>query len=328
MSQAYSQLTYEERIEIKAHMKAQKAIPQIAQLLGRAVSTVRREIARNSGRRGYRPRQAHAKALARHAQPRTLKMTRAVVAHVEASLERDLSPEQIAATMEASVGARVSHERIYRHVWRDKANGGTLWRHLRLAGRVRRRKRYGKKDSRGRIPNRRGIETRPEVVETRSRVGDWEGDLVSGKRHRGFLVTLVERASRMLLTGHVVHKTARSVRVEVIRLLDPFRERVETVTFDNGREFAEHTVIAEALECDCYFARPYHAWERGSNENASGLIRQYVPKDRDLSIVQCAALEEVMARLNNRPRKILGFRAPLDVFFKGLHPPGGRALGS
>jgi len=243
-------------------------------------------------------------------------MTPEVVAHIEEKIREDYSPEQISGTMKKAVGVRVSHERIYQHLWQDKREGGKLYTHLRIAGGKKRRKRYGKKDWRGGIPDRVGIEDRPRIVETKRRFGDWEADLVSGAHHRGFLVTLVERKSKFALIGHVVKKTAEAVSAEVIRLLSRLREWVRTITYDNGREFCGHGGINEALGCQSYFAAPYHSWERGLNENTNGLIRQYFPKNTDLHRVAPDDIDFVTNRLNNRPRKALDFRTPEEVFLQ------------
>jgi IS30 family transposase len=314
MGAYYHQLTEDERIEIYALRKAGNSQAQIAVALSRAPSTISRELERNAGRRGYRPKQAQHKALERRARPRAFKMSAEVLTHIEEKLDLEWSPEQISGTMEQAVGVKVSHERIYQHVWRDKRHGGALWRNLRLAGRNKRRKRYGKHDYRGRIRNRTGIEERPAIANARERVGDWEADLVSGARHRGFLVTLVDRKSRLSLIGHVARKTAAAVSAEITHLLEPHRARVHTITFDNGREFAGHESISSALECQCYFAHPYCSCERGTNENTNGLIRQYFPKKMDLRSVTREQLARVEQRLNHRPRKTHGFISPAAVF--------------
>jgi len=297
-------------------MQEKRSKQYIANWLGRSLSTIKREIKRNSGLRNYRPKQAQQMADARQSKPRTRKMTDEVVVHIEEKLRQEQSPEQISGTMEKALGLRVSHERIYQHVWQDKRDGGSLYTHLRIANGNKRRKRYGKKDWRGRIARRVGIEERPAVVEQKRRIGDWEADLVSGAHHRGFLVTLVERKSKFTLIGHVVRKTAQAVSAEVIRLLERVKESVHTITYDNGREFAAHQDINAALECASYFAAPYHSWERGLNENTNGLIRQYVPKKSDLRRVHPDRIHFVQDRLNRRPRKTLDFRTPQDVFLE------------
>jgi len=243
-------------------------------------------------------------------------MTPRVIAHVEEKLREEYSPEQISCTMRGSVGTRVSHETIYQHIWQDKKHGGDLYRNLRIAGVKKRRKRYGQKDWRGKIPNRVDIDQRPAIVEKKTRIGDWEADLVSGVHHRGFLVTLVERRSKYTLIGQVRQKTAAEVTTEIVRLLTPHKERVQTITYDNGREFAAHEMVNEGLDCQSYLAKPYHSWERGLNENTNGLIRQYFPKGMDLRDVSREELAFVMKRLNHRPRKTLAFKPPHVIFDK------------
>ena len=312
----YRHLTKEDRIVIRTLMQEGKSKIYIAGCLGRAYSTIKRELRRNSGRRGYRPKQAQERAEARLRIPRTKKLTQEILMHIEKKLREDYSPEQVSGTMEKTIGVRISPERIYQHLWQEKRAGGNLYRHLRIASGRKRRKRYGKKDWRGRIPGCIGIEERPAVVERKSRFGDWEADLVSGAHHRGFLVTLVERKSKFTLIDSVAKKTAAAVSAEIIRLLSRLRQRVWTITYDNGREFASHQEINATLGCRSYFANPYRSWERGLNENTNGLLRQYFPKNLDLRRVKAEAIDFVQRRLNSRPRKTLDFRTPEEVFLK------------
>ncbi|MBZ0258482.1 IS30 family transposase [bacterium] len=312
----YTQLTEGERNQIYALMQAKKRIREIAELLRRCPSTISREIKRNHGLRGYRPKQAHRKAMERRQTPRTRKMTHRIKEHIERQLKQEWSPEQISATMENEIGVRISHERIYQHIWDDKQDGGVLYQILRIAGKKRKRKKRGSKDWRGKIPNRIDIDQRPRLVDRKKRVGDWEADLVSGAHHKGFLVTLVERKHKYTLIGHVTNKTALAVQDEIIRLLSPIQSRVHTITFDNGHEFSRHETISQKLECQCYFAKPYHSWERGLNENTNGLIRQYCPKKSDLRNISQVKLTTIMDRLNSRPRKTLGYKTPNELFWK------------
>jgi len=316
MGHCYDQLTKEDRIVIRTLLQEKKSRQYIADWLGRDLSTIKREIRRNSGLRGYRPKQAQEKAEARKRQSRTFKMTPPVVAHIEEKLCEDHSPEQISACLADTAGVRVSHERIYLHIWEDKQSGGDLYKHLRIANGKKRRKRYGKRDWRGRIPGRVDISERPEIVAAKGRVGDWEADLVSGSHHRGFLVTLVERKSKFALIGHVARKTAEAVSGEVIRLLRDVKDWVHTITYDNGREFSMHMDVNAALECASYFATPYHSWERGLNENTNGLIRQYIPKQSDLRRIEPDHIQFVQDRLNRRPRKTLDYATPEGVFLQ------------
>lgn len=210
--------------------------------------------------------------------------------------------------------ARISPAWIYSYIYADKKAGGSLYLNLRCE--IRRRKRYGKNSRRGQIPNRRGIETRPSTVESRQRVGDWEADTIIGKRHRQAIVTFVERKTGYCLIKRIKQKTAQQVQETTIRLLAPVKEQVHTITSDNGREFAEHEKIASSLSADFFFARPYHSWERGSNENLNGLVRQYFPKKTDFALLTDNQVQAIQDKLNNRPRKRLGYRTPNELFFK------------
>ena len=179
-----------------------------------------------------------------------------------------------------------------------------------------RKKRYGMIDRRGMIPNRLSIDDRPAIVETRSRIGDWEADTIIGKNHRQAIVSIVERKTGFTLIRKVERKTAQAVSKAMTTLLKPYVSKVHTVTSDNGREFARHEEIAAALKADFYFAHPYSSWERGTNENTNGLIRQYFPKNRDFTTITQQEIDTAMERLNNRPRKRLGYQTPNQVFFK------------
>ena len=156
---------------------------------------------------------------------------------------------------------------------------------------------------------------RPIIVDSRIRIGDWEADTIIGKGHRQAIVSLTERKSRLIFIKKVVRKTAEAVRDAVLDLLGPIAHAVHTITSDNGTEFAGHKTIAEKLKAAFYFAHPYHAWERGTNENANGLVRQYFPKGHDFKTITDGQINFVMDRLNNRPRKTLGFLTPMQVFY-------------
>jgi IS30 family transposase len=329
----YKQLTENDRIEIYAMKQAGFSQTQIAQRLFVHRSTICRELDRNTGHRGYRPKQAHLLASERRLTARkAIKMTLETIAYIEERLRREHSPEQITGRMKVDpdyLGPLVSHERIYQHIWQDKATGGDLYKRLRIAGNKKKRKRYGKRDFRGKIPNRVGIEQRPKIVETKKRLGDWEADTLIGKHHRGAVVSIVERKSQFTLLGQVTHKTADAVGQQMVRQLRPHRHRVHTITTDNGREFTGHETIARKLQTKVYFADPYQAWQRGLNENINGLIRQYLPKKTDLRHVTDEHLRFIMDRLNHRPKKNLGFKTPYEVFCNGSRFKTSRvALGS
>ena len=228
------------------------------------------------------------------------------------------SPEQIAAEVP------ISHETIYRHINADKALGGVLYRQLRYQ--KKRRKRYaGGRDRRGQIIGRRPISERPAHIEERRQIGHWEGDTVIGKGHKQAIVSLVERKSGYAVLVKVKNKTADLVSNAIIDRLKPLATKVKTLTYDNGKEFAHHASIDQALGSTSYFADPYSSWQRGSNENLNGLIRQYIPKARPLSTVSDAELAKIECLLNNRPRKRLGYKTPLEVFVKSIKPVALRA---
>lgn len=313
----YTQLTREQRYQIKALLGMGHSQTQIATAIGVHKSTISRELKRNRGKRGYRPKQAHEKALSRRQGKSKLRISSDVWALVERKLREDWSPEQISGRLRIH-GIFISHEWIYQHIYADKRSGGDLWVHLRRR-RKKYRKRMGGQDNRGKIPHRRSIEERPTSVENRTRIGDWEADLVLGKGRRGVALTLTERKSRFTLLRTFPSKHMQPITQGIIELLR-WDVRVKTITFDNGKEFAGHQEIANALGVDCYFAHPYSSWERGTNENTNGLLRQYLPKDRNLCDVSAEEENHIMDKLNLRPRKCLGFKTPYEVFFE-VSPP-------
>lgn len=309
---SYRQLTHEQRYQIYGLMKAGFTYTSIASELGVHKSTVGREVRRNRGGRGYRPKQAQELTTARQQLRATPRITPQTWARVEDLLAKQWSPEQISGRLALEQQPTVSHERIYRHIYADKRRGGTLYRHLRCQ--KQRRKRYGSYDRRGQLPARRSIDERPAVVERKARVGDWEADTIIGGERRGAIVSLVERRSKLTRLAPVAHNTAELVGQAVTAQLAPLA--VQTITSDNGREFAAHQQIAQALKADFYFAHPYASWERGLNENTNGLVRQYFPKKSDFRRLTAAELNQVAERLNSRPRKTLGYKTPNEVYFK------------
>lgn len=193
-------------------------------------------------------------------------------------MQQDWSPEQISGRLNKEQKIRISHERICQHILVNKRAGGDLYKHLRCQ--KKRRKRYGTYDRRGRLPNGRSIEERPVHVNTRKRIGDWEVDTLLGKQQKHAMLTLTERKSRFTLLGKVLRRTARAVHKRLCQILLPVKEKVQTLTSDHGREFADHECITETLQLKFYFAHPYAAWERGTNENTNGLLRQYFPRNQ------------------------------------------------
>jgi len=311
---SYAQLTHEQRYHIYAHKKTGLFTQsEIADMLGVHKSTISRELSRNHGGRGYRPKQAQEFALTRRQSRAVPRISAGTWELVESFLRLDFSPEQASGYLRKEHGLAVSHERIYQHIYADKRCGGDLHKHLRCQ--KKRKKRYGKYSRRGQIPDKVSIELRPAIVDSRLRIGDWEADTIIGKGHCQAIVSLTERKSRLTLIKKVIRKTAEEVRDAVLSLLGPIAHAVHTITSDNGTEFAAHKTIADKLTAAFYFAHPYHAWERGTNENTNGLVRQYFPKGHDFKTITDEQINFVMDRLNNRPRKTLGFLTPMQVFY-------------
>ncbi len=312
----YTQLTQEQRYQIYAFLKAGFLQTDIASEIGFHKSAISREIRRNRGKKGYRPRQAHLMTVERRQKAnKYVKMTPQVIGLIEGFLCQDFSPEQVSGFLARKHNIQISHESIYQHVLGDKARGGNLYRHLRHAHK-KRKKRYGSYDHRGQIKGRISIDERPAIVDAIKRIGDWEIDTMIGKKHKGALLTLVERKSKFTLIRKIPKKQADLVTEAAIDLLNPHEEKVFTITADNGQEFAHHECIKEQLNTDVYFAHPYHAWERGLCENTNGLIRQYFPKGTDFQMIKEEHVHMAMNRLNNRPRKTLGYKTPNEVFFQ------------
>ena len=302
----YTQLTYNQRYHIYVLMKAGLCQTEIAETIGLHKSSISRELRRNQGRRGYRPKQAHQLAVARRDKAKS-RITAEDWELIEGLVGLDWSPEQISDYCREEQALKISHEWIYQYIYRDKSGGGSLWKHLRC--RKKRRKRYGSYEKRGQIPNRTLIDERPQVVMERSRLGDWEADTIIGKGKKGAIVTLVDRKSRYLRMGMVNQRTKEVVKEMIISLLAGYP--VHTITCDNGKEFADHEEIARVLDTEVYFAHPYSSWERGTNENTNGLIRQYIPKNTNFSELGTEDILFAENRLNTRPRKCLSFNSPM-----------------
>lgn len=311
---AFKHLSPEERHYIEIELRKGTSQNKIAESLGRSQGALSREINRNKGLRGYRHQQAHRKAQQRHKEkPKAVKLTEDIKRRIAQDIRADWSPEQVAGRLEKEGIIKLHHETIYQFIEDDKSNGGTLHKHLRHQKKPY-RKRYGSAHNRTGIPNRVGIEERPEIVNNRARVGDWEADTIIGKNHKGAIATLDERKTKLRLAVPLPGKKAKAVKQAVIDVLKPLKRFVKTITYDNGKEFVQHEAINKALSCDSYFAVPYHSWERGQNENANGLLRQYFPKSMELHNVKEKDVIIAIDRLNSRPRKCLGYKTPYEAF--------------
>lgn len=311
---AYKRVTAEERKLIYRWRKEGRAQREIARRLDRGASSICRELARNTGKRGYRPKQAHKKAQAHAKRPGPRRFTAAVRADAEARLKEGWTPEIIGQRARLEGRPHVCKETIYKHVYADAKAGGTLWKNLPRAKRKRRR-RCPRQEGRGRgqIPNQRMIGTRPAEVETRRTVGHWEGDLINGAHGTGNLATLVERNTRFALVGRTDSKEAEEVTLEICALFEPLpQESRLSLTLDNGKEFARHEDIARDARMDVFFANPYHSWERGTNENTNGLIRRLYPKKSSFAGIGRQQLKRIDRFLNDRPRKCLDWWTPRE----------------
>lgn len=301
----YKRVTKADRILIHRWGQEGYGLREIARRLGRAASSITREVLRNSGKRGYRPRQATNMACERAKRPGSRRFTEALKITVETQLRAGWTPDMISGRARLEQCPNVCKETIYQYVYADARNGGTLWKSLPRSKRKRHRRcprQEGR--GRGRIPNQRSIDTRPVVVETRLSVGHWEGDLINGAAHTGNLVTLVERKTRFTLVGHTVSKDAEEVTAKICALLGSLPQSLrKTVTFDNGKEFAHHEEMARTLSMDVFFAHPYHSWERGTNENTNGLVRRLHPKKSSFAAIGEPELNRIAAFVNDRPRK-------------------------
>lgn len=313
----YHQLTSHERYMLAALKRQGHNQTEIARNLGRHRSTICRELKRNSSRHdgGYRPSRAVEMTSGRRSRSRRKpQFSHAELALVERLLRMDWSPEQISGRLHLEGTLLISHETIYRHVRKDRHYGGSLFAHLRGAGK-RRRKHYGAYDSRGRLAGKRHISERPASIDKRLESGHWEIDTVIGKYSKHCIVSLVERRSGYLMIGKLKARTKEQTNARTLKLIQRLPGYFDTITADNGTEFHDYEFIETRTGVTFYFATPYHSWERGTSENTNGLIRQYIPKRtcmRKLTQQQCNAIAE---KINNRPRKRLGYLTPKEFLF-------------
>ena len=316
----YQQLTLEERVLISYLVKQGFSLSEIARRLGRHRSTISRELRRNRCHgvdRSYRYSRAHRRTIARRRRSRRNRhYFERDFALVRKLLRQDLSPEQVVGHIRrfGLLRRRLSHETIYQYIWRDKTLGGQLWRHLRQASK-RRRKRYNAYDSRGRLAGTRHISERPKIVESRRTREHVEIDTVMGRGSKDCIVTIVERKSGYVMIGKLKDRTTRSLNKRCIQLLEREAASFKTITADNGTEFHQYPEIEEATGTRFYFATPHHSWERGTNENTNGLIRQYLPKGTSMKHLTQAQCDRIAKKLNTRPRKRHGFKTPEEILY-------------
>ena len=321
----YGHLTIDERESILKMRSERKDMTDIAKQLGRNKGTISRELSRNISSTGeYKPHLAqryYRKRRTESKEPYLLEENGRLRRYVVVKLKKYLSPEQISGRIEVEYPddtlMRVSPLTIYSWIQRDKEAGGRFYTYLRQ-GHRKRRKKHGSSRTQGQIPDRRPISDRPKVVESREDIGHWEGDTVVGKSHGSFVATHVERKSRYLLVGKAGDKTAESVNAITKQLFRKIpKSKRKTMTFDNGKEFAGFKELENAVGFCCYFADPYSSYQRGTNENTNGLLRQFFPKGTDFNQISEEEIDKVAALINNRPRKCLNYRTPHEVLWSG-----------
>lgn len=317
----YQQLIDSQRYQIEAYRKAKYTVTQIAKELGVHKSTISRELKRNSKKRVYNAN--YASILSKERKKEAYKHSVFDVNmknYIDTKLiDSQWSPEQIKGRCDNKGMAMISVERIYQYIYQDQSQGGFLYTHLRTSRRWR-KKRLNRKHQRGQIPNRIMINQRPCIVDRKERFGDWEVDTIIGKNHKTAILTATERKSQFELMVKTNGTKAESIRKEMINLLAPFKKLVKTITSDNGKEFAKHQEISKKLEAEFYFADPYSPWQRGLNEYNNKLIRQYLPKKTDFNSINSITINMIISKLNNRPRKLLGYKTPNEVFLANFNP--------
>ena len=314
----YHQLSQDERYLITELRISRRSKAEIARALKRSPRTISRELERNKklidGK--YRADLAHSYATTRRKRERRgFHLAPHFWEAVIALLKQDWSLEQVSNYLRIHGSFTVSHETIYQYIYEDERNGGALIQHLRIVTKTH-RKRYKSRDSRGILPGKRHISQRPPAVETRSRLGHWEGDTVIGSDRHHCILTLVERKSGFAIIKKLESRTTASVNQAALDAIKEHQARFKTITFDNGTEFHGYAEIERHFPLKCYFATPYHSWERGTNENLNGLIRQYIPKKVSMSTVTQAYCDAIAARLNFRPRKRHGYKSPQEVYYR------------
>jgi transposase, IS30 family len=314
----YHQLTQEERYRITALRMGRCSRAEIARQLQRHPSTIGRELRRNLTHHDgeYRAEKAHSYATARRRRcRRRARFSAADMAQVARLVRRKFSPEQIVGVWKRTGGLRISHETIYRQIRWDKQAGGDLWRHTRILSKFG-RKRYRSHDSRGVLPGKRPITERPLAVELRRRVGHWEGDTVMGSDLHHCVLTLVERKTGYAIIKKLKARTMHEVTHAASRAIRRHCRNFKTLTLDNGTEFHDYARLEQRFPLKVYFATPYHSWERGSNENFNGLLRQYLPKGTCMSTVTQRRCNQIADDLNHRPRKRHGFKTPATMYHR------------
>ena len=313
----YIQLTSEDRYTLGELKWQGFSVDHIANVIGCNRSTIYRELERNCcNDGGYRPSKAISRTSGRRSRSRRNSHYDEGDFNIVRQLLRiKLSPEQISGFLRYVLRRKrvPSHERIYQYIWNDKANGGTLWKHLRQSQKQR-RKRYKAYDSRGKLANKRPISDRPKSIEGRKYFGHWEIDTVMGAGTKDCILTIVERKTGIVQIGKLRDQTTKSLNKRLKSLINRFERAYKTITADNGTEFHQYEKIEDLFNVKFYFAKPFHSWERGSNENMNGLIRQYLPKGETMAGLTQNKCDYIADQINNRPRKRFGYKTPMELF--------------
>jgi len=315
----YKHLTIEKRYHIQAYKEAGFSKSEIAKKLNVHPSTIGRELTRNSSKINKRYTAKKADKVSNDkrmfaSKKSNLKMTKKVKNYIEKHIKEDYSPEQVSATLHLKYKINISLVRIYQYVEEDRLCGGELHTHLRFYHTGHRRAKYGQK-YKGKIQDRVSISQRPEIVDDKIRIGDFETDTIVGANQKGAITTIVDRKSMWVKISIPTSKKAIDIEIETLRLLTPFKDKIHTITSDNGFEFSNHKNVSQALDCAYYFCHPYSSWERGLNEYINGLIRQYIPKGTSFENITPEYIQMIEDKLNNRPRKSLNWKTPNEVFY-------------
>ncbi len=316
---SYRHLTIDERYHIAAFKSAGYSQKEIAKMLSRSEGTISRELDRNSSTqiRSYNAKVANNISNDRRkyaSMQSNKKMTESIKEKIITHVLNEWSPEQTSAILKRDHEIDISYVRIYQFIEHDKHTGGELYTHLRFHHTGKRRAKYGQK-YKGRIEGRVSISKRPDIVKEKTRVGDFEIDTIIGSNRYGAITTAVDRVTYLTKISLPTRKFPQEVEAEITRILAPIKDKILTITSDNGLEFTNHKNISESLECDYYFCHPYSSWERGLNEYTNGLIRQYLPKGTSFENITAEYIQMIEDKLNNRPRKALNWLTPNQAFY-------------
>ena len=313
----YNHLTFKDRVQIELGTKQGMTNTAIAEMIGYHYTTIGRELARNKANGIYEAEMAHQNAtkVRSDGMKHYPKTTQQILNLISENLtEKEWSPDQICERCKQDNIPMISRSRIYGLIHEDRAAGGIVYKSLRHGGKKPNKRGKGHAAGRGLIPGRVDISERPAIVDEKVRVGDLEVDTIIGAGKQSALLTIVDRVTYLTKIVLLENLEANTVSTAMVDCLRHFSPNLHTITSDNGKEFAYHQRVSEELDSDYYFCRPYHSWERGVNEHTNKLIRQYYPKGFDFWNTTVEEVQIVENKLNDRPRKKLGYRTPNEVF--------------